>query len=56
VAKKIVLEKNLRGEVRGLLKTMPVSWRKKINNSALTILDYVADCGVDFSIFLNLSD
>ncbi|MCX5890895.1 MAG: GSU2403 family nucleotidyltransferase fold protein [Deltaproteobacteria bacterium] len=54
VARKIIMEENLMGEVHGLLKKMPASWRKKINNSALTISNYVADCRVDFSTFLTL--
>lgn len=56
VAKKIVMEEKLMSEVRGLLEKMPVSWRNKINVSALTISDYVIDCQVDFSTILNLSD
>jgi hypothetical protein len=56
VAKKIVMEENLMGEVRGLLKNMPITWRKKINASALTISDYVLDCTVDFSTILSSSE
>ena len=56
VAKRIMAEEKLLGEVRSLFNKMPASWRKKINNSALTISDYVADCRVDFSTILNLSD
>jgi len=56
VAKKIAMEENLMGEVHDLLKNMPVPWRKKINTSALTISDYVADCNVDFSIILTIPD
>jgi len=56
VAKKIIMEDSLMMEVRGLLKEMPATWRKKINNSALKISDYIADCKVDFSIILCLSE
>jgi hypothetical protein len=56
VAKKIGREENLMEEVHGLLKKMPVPWRKKINASALTISDYVADCKLDFTIFLAIPD
>jgi len=56
VAKKIIMEESLMSEVRGLLKNMPATWRKKINNSALKISDYIADCKVDFSTILSLSE
>jgi hypothetical protein len=56
VAKKIITEETLIEEVRRLLKSLPSSWRKKINASALSISDYVVDCRVDFPTILNLSD
>jgi hypothetical protein len=56
VAKKIVREDNLMGEVRSLLKSMPSSWRKKIATSARTISGSVADCKVDFSKILTIPD
>jgi hypothetical protein len=56
VAKRIIAEENLLDEVSRLLKSMPPSWRKKINDSALTISDYVIDCKVEFSTILALSE
>jgi hypothetical protein len=56
VAKKIVREENLMGEVRNLLKKMPAPWRRKVADSVLTISDYVADGGVDFTALLTLPD
>lgn len=56
VAKRIIAEENLLDEVRRLLKSMPLSWRKKIKASALGISDYVVDCKVEFPIILGLSE
>ena len=42
VAKRIMAEENLLDEVRRLLKSMPLSWQKKIKASARNISDYVA--------------
>ena len=56
VAKRIMAEENLLDEVRRLLKSMPLSWRKKIKASALGISDYVVDCKVEFPIILGLSE
>ena len=56
VAKKIIIEDDLLKEVRGLLKKMPLSWRKKINASALSLSQELADCKVDFSTILTLSE
>lgn len=56
VAKKVVREEKLIEELHGLLKNMPKTWRKKINTSALSIPDYVADCNVDFLKILIIPD
>lgn len=56
VAKKIITEETLMEEVRRLLKKLPLSWRKKIGASARSLSDYLAECKVDFSTILNLSD
>lgn len=53
VAKTVIMAENLMNEIAELLKKMPSSWRKKINNSALTISDHVSDCRVDFSAILS---
>jgi len=53
VAKNIITDENLSEEVRRLLKNMPKSWQNKINASARSLPEYIADCRVDFSTILS---
>lgn len=53
VAKKIITDNNLLGEVRSLLEAMPPSWRKKIIKSAQSLQEHIGEGGLFLSSFFN---